>query len=341
MSPRRVTILSDFGTADGYAAAMAGVIAAAAPSAPIDHASHSIPPGDIITAALTLSRYAFLYPPETVHLVVVDPGVGTDRRAIAAAIDGRFFVAPDNGVLTRVLQQAADPVIADPVIADPTVVMLDPAAMGTGDAMSATFHGRDLFAPAAGLLARGEPLDALGSRVADPVRLDLPKAMRTDRGIAGEVIQVDRYGNLITNIPADWLGDGLSVRVDDRSAGPVRRTYGDVASGEIVALVGSLDLLEVSVRDGRAADRLGAQRGSRVVVEPGRSALEPLPVRGTEPALARRQETQDQVSHQDDGPHGEEQELDEPDGEPEHGAHHGQGDGDAHDGDQPDDEEGQ
>lgn len=266
MSPRRVTLLSDFGTADGYAAAMAGVIAAAAPSAAIEHASHAIPPGDILSAALTLSRYAFLYPPGTVHLVVVDPGVGTERRAIAAAVDGRFFVAPDNGVLTRVLRQALDVV----------VIELDPRVIATDDSISTTFHGRDLFAPAAGRLARDEPLHTLGSEATDPVLLELPEPRRAAGGISGEVIQVDRYGNLITNIPLDPSPpagsarpdrvDGLDVLVEGRSVGPIRRTYGQVESGALVAVVGSLGLLEVSVRDGSAADRLRAGRGTPVTV---------------------------------------------------------------------------
>ncbi|MFP4622607.1 MAG: S-adenosyl-l-methionine hydroxide adenosyltransferase family protein [Gemmatimonadota bacterium] len=282
--PPRVTILTDFGTVDGYAAAMAGVIAAVAPPAHIEHAAHDIPPGDVFTAALTLSRYAFLYPEGTVHLVVVDPGVGTERRALAAAIDGRFFVAPDNGVLTRVLDGRQDAILV--AIGEPD-----------GIDVSATFHGRDLFAPTAARLVRGEPLSDLGPGVTDPVLLPLPSPERTADGVRGEMIQVDRFGNLVTNVPAAWLrpepgpdgpelgaqepGAGPAagrarrverggarpvVRVEDRVVGPVRRTYGDVVSGAVLALVGSLGLLEVSVRDGSAAARLDAGRGTRVTV---------------------------------------------------------------------------
>lgn len=262
MSPRRVTLLSDFGTADGYAATMAGVIAAAAPSAAIDHASHQIPAGDLLSAALTLSRYAFLYPEGSVHLVVVDPGVGTHRRAIAASVDGRYFVAPDNGVLTRVLSRGGPH----------ELVELDAAIVGTGEPVSATFHGRDLFAPAAGRLARGEPLSELGSPVTDPVLLPLPEPLRADDRVTGEVIQVDRFGNLVTNVPGAWvteLGPAALIRVGrDPGAvvGRLRRTYADVAPGELVALIGSLGLLEISVRDGRADARLGAGREAPVEV---------------------------------------------------------------------------
>lgn len=255
----RVTLLTDFGTADGYAAAMAGVIAAAAPSARVETASHDIAPGDIFGAALALSRYASLYPPGTVHVVVVDPGVGTDRRAIAATVDERHYVAPDNGVLTFVLRDAGRA----------RLVGLDAPARGPAGAVSATFHGRDVFAPAAGRLARGDPLEALGDAVHAPVLLALPEPGRGVAGIEGEIIGVDRFGNLITNIPGEWAGAGSWVRVRGQGVGPLRRTYGDVEPGELVALIGSLGWIEVSVRNGNAADRLEAGRGARVTVREG------------------------------------------------------------------------
>lgn len=263
MSPRRVTLLSDFGTADGYAAVMAGVVAAAAPSARIEHASHDIPPGDLLTAALTLSRYAFLYPEDTVHLVVVDPGVGTGRRALAARVGGRFFVAPDNGVLSRVLERGEGEVVA--LEHD----QAKQAGAPPGETpTSATFHGRDIFAPAAARLARGETLDALGSEISDPVHLELPAPGRTADAVVGEVIQVDRYGNLITNIPASWLREleTATVRVSTRAVGPLARTYADVEPGELVALEGSIGMLEVSLRNGSAAELLGLGRGAPVRV---------------------------------------------------------------------------
>ena len=272
----RVTLLTDFGTADGYAAAMAGVIAAGAPDAAIEHASHDVEQGDIFGAALTLSRYATLYPPGTVHVVVVDPGVGTARRPLAARIDGRSYVAPDNGVLGLVLAGAADVRIVE--ITSPGIV----------DGASATFHGRDIFAPAAARLARGDALDALGSMVDDPESLTVPEPRRHGTEIRGRVLHVDGFGNLISNIPAGSIGvragvehplavgagaapdaplsDDVEVVVADTPVGPVRRTYGDVESGEVVALVGSIGLLEVSVRDGSAASRLGADRGTPVTV---------------------------------------------------------------------------
>ena len=250
----RVTFLTDFGTADGYAAAMAGVVAAGAPDAVVDHASHEVEPGDVRAAAFALARYALLYPEGTVHVVVVDPGVGTHRRPVAARIDGRLFVAPDNGVLTQVLQGAQRVRMVE--VTDPEIA---------GGA-SATFHGRDIFAPTAAYLARGGRLEALGPEVHDPRLLPVPQPRRTDHGAEGEVVAVDRFGNLITNVPAGWLPDPAAVVVAGTDVGPVRHTYGDVASGELLALVGSVELLEVSVRDGSAADRLGVGRGAAVVV---------------------------------------------------------------------------
>lgn len=250
----RVVLLTDFGTADGYAAAMAGVIAAAAPDASVEHASHEIAPGDVFGAALALSRYALRYPPGTVHLVVVDPGVGTERRALAAEVDGRFFVAPDNGVLTLVAGSAGPARF---------VHLPEPSQA------SATFHGRDVFAPAAARLAAGAALHDLGPPVDDPLRLPTADPSRHEEGIYGVVLHVDRFGNLITNVPESWLAGAGDVWMGFARVGPLRRTYGDVGDGEPLALVGSLGLLELSVRNGSAAERLSAGRGAPVYIEPG------------------------------------------------------------------------
>ncbi|HEX7049488.1 MAG TPA: SAM-dependent chlorinase/fluorinase [Longimicrobiales bacterium] len=250
----RITLLTDFGTADGYVAAMKGVIAAIAPDVAIDDAAHDVPPGDVAAAALALARYWRLYPPGTVHLVVVDPGVGTARRALAARADGRFFVAPDNGVLTDVLAAEGGVVVAieNPDLRRPTV--------------SATFHGRDVFAPAAAHLARGVALDEFGPPVEDPVRLERTRPERTREGVRGAVIHVDRFGNLITDIPGEWVRGAAAVEVAGRSVGAPRRTYGDVAPGAALALVGSTGALEISVRDGSAAAAFGVGRGAEVRV---------------------------------------------------------------------------
>lgn len=259
---RRVVLLTDFGTADGYAAAMAGVIAAAAPTAILEHATHDIPPGDVLAAALALYRYAAFFPVGTVHLAVVDPGVGSDRRPLAATIDGRHFVAPDNDLLTLVLRG----------VQSARIVTVEHA--GLGAAAAPTFHGRDVFAPAAAHLARSEPLAALGPTVHDPRLLPLPEPERSATGIHGVVLHVDRFGNLITNVPVAWLRSlpdaaaQASVTANGVMVGTVLRTYSDVEPGQPLALVGSLGLLEIAIRDGHAARRLEMGRGTSVTVTP-------------------------------------------------------------------------
>jgi S-adenosyl-L-methionine hydrolase (adenosine-forming) len=252
--PKRITLLTDFGTADGYVAAMKGVIAGIAPAARVDDASHEIPPGDVHAASWALAAYWRYYPPGTVHVVVVDPGVGSRRRALAVAADGRFLVGPDNGVFTRVLDEAR---------AASIVAIGDAAA--TGAAVSATFHGRDVFAPAAAHLCRGLPLVQLGTAMTDPVVLTLPEPRVDGKALRGVIIHIDRFGNAITNVPAAAVREGMCVTVAGESC-TVRRTYADAASGDLLALVGSRGVLEVAVRDGSAAARPGVERGAAVCV---------------------------------------------------------------------------
>ena len=245
-----VTLLTDFGTADGYVAELKGVLLSHAPAVALIDAGHDVPPHDVELGRLALARYWRRFPVGTVHLVVVDPGVGTDRAALAVAADGRFLVGPDNGVLSPALLAAGARAVRLPV----------PAGA------SATFHGRDLFAPAAARLATGIPLDTLGAPESDPVVRRTPEARRLPDGtIEGTIIAVDRFGNAITNLLAHGGGDLL---VDGRAL-PVRRVYADVEPGAALALVGSNGLLEVAVRDGSAAERLGLRRGARVVLRPG------------------------------------------------------------------------
>lgn len=280
-----VTLLTDFGTRDGYVAAMKGVMADLVPGVRLDDASHDLEQGDIRGASWALSRYWNRYPPGTVHLAVVDPGVGTDRRALAVEADGRFVVAPDNGLPTRVLAAAGE---------WRAVETTDERYWG-GD-RSRTFHGRDLFAPVAAHLARGVELEALGPGISDPVRLEDADPIRTREGIVGEVVAEDHFGNLITNIPASVLSGGRFGTVvvggttarktesTDRGAGSfggleeskvelaLAPTYGSVESGELTVLINSAGMLEVAVRNGSAARRLGAGRGLPVEVRLGGGA---------------------------------------------------------------------
>lgn len=247
LAPRLVTLLTDFGTADGYVAEMKGVLLSGAPGVQVVDVSHDVAAQDVEGARLAVARYWRRFPAGTVHVAVVDPGVGTERRALAVESDGRFLVGPDNGLLSPalLLRGARAVSLAVPAAAAPT------------------FHGRDVFAPAAARLATGAALDDLGTTVEDPLVRRTPAARRRDDGgIEGQVIAIDRFGNAITNL-VGRLGGELEV---GSTRLPVRRFYADVGVGEPAALVGSTGLIEVAVRDGNGAARLGLSRGSVVVL---------------------------------------------------------------------------
>ena len=245
-----ITLTTDFGTVDGYVGEMKGVIATHAPDAQIIDITHEIPPQDVEHARLTVARVWRRFPAGTIHVVVVDPGVGSSRAALAVSSDERFFVGPDNGVLSPAL-----------LVAGMRAVEL-PLPRGA----SATFHGRDVFAPAAAALARGESVDALGSEAAAPIVHRTPEpTRRADGSIEGEVIVVDRFGNAVTNLIARWGGalDVGTTRV------ALHSTYADGEPGEAIGVVGSTGFIEIAVRDGNAAASLGLSRGARVVLHPG------------------------------------------------------------------------
>jgi S-adenosyl-L-methionine hydrolase (adenosine-forming) len=240
-----ITLLTDFGTADGYVGEMKGVLLSTVPQATIVDITHDVPQHDVELGRLTLARYWKRFPRGTVHLAVVDPGVGSQRAAIAVESDGRLLVGPDNGLLSPALLMPGYRAVALPVPAH----------------ASATFHGRDVFAPAAAQLAIGSSIDSLGASIADVVIRRTPEPHRSaDGSIVGEVIAIDHFGNAITNLMS--LRGG-SVIVAGREL-PMRATYADVPEGEAAAVVGSTGLIEVVVREGRAADQLGLRRGSPV-----------------------------------------------------------------------------
>ncbi|NIR45235.1 MAG: SAM-dependent chlorinase/fluorinase [Gemmatimonadetes bacterium] len=252
--PGIVTVLSDFGTSDGFVAAMKGVVLSIAPDAKIVDATHDIAPGDVEAAAFVLSQYWQLYPAGAVHLAVVDPGVGSGRRALAVEADGRYLAAPDNGLLTRVLADSDAWCAFE--ITEPRYTRPDP---------SSTFHGRDIFAPAAAHLAAGVDPSALGPAVKEPVTLPIEPPSRDETTLQGRVAHIDRFGNLISDLPGDWVEGDWRFEVRGREVGALRRTYADVATGELVTVIGSLGTVEVAVRDGSAAKRIGAARGDPVI----------------------------------------------------------------------------
>lgn len=241
-----ITLLTDFGTADGYVAEVKGVLAALAPGASLIDATHDIPAQDIEAGRLALARYWRRFPPGTVHLAVIDPGVGSVRPAIAVESDGRLLVGPDNGVLSPALLAGTAGVVR----------LEEPSGAAP------TFHGRDVFAPAAARLALGATLASLGEPHRDPVVRRTAETRRLPDGrVEGVVITVDRFGNCVTNIVGARV---TRVEVAGRAL-PMRRTYADVPPGDAVAIVGSSGLVEIAVRDGSAAALLGLRRGDRVV----------------------------------------------------------------------------
>ena len=244
---RIITLLTDFGTADGYVGEMKGVLAASAPDCTIVDIAHDVAAHDIEAGRLALARYWHRFPVGTVHVAVVDPGVGGARAAVAVESEGRMLLGPDNGILSPAMLYQGARCVTLPV----------PASAAP------TFHGRDVFAPAAAQLATGTPLDTLGALCTDPVVRRTPEPTRaTDGSTNGVVISVDRFGNLVTNLITRRSGEveiGGHVMV-------LARTYGDVGPGELTALIGSSGLVEIAVRDGSAASMLGVQRGTRVVL---------------------------------------------------------------------------
>jgi hypothetical protein len=244
-----VTLLTDFGTTDNYVAEMKGVLLSRVPSAVLVDVTHGIQPGDVRSAAYILGRTWHRFPPGTIHLTVVDPGVGTTRAALALASHGHTFIGPDNGVFTPVLRDAEVEAVA----------LLQP------ESASPTFHGRDLFAPAAAALAAGAPLRSLGEPFAGiPDRLAYTAPHHEGKTVVGEVIYIDRFGSLITNLTLELVPSYATLEVEDVDLGPLRRTFSDVATGGLLAYVGSGGAIEIAVRNGSAARRLGVGVGGRV-----------------------------------------------------------------------------
>lgn len=256
-----ITLLTDFGTRDAYVASMKGVILGLNPQTALVDLTHEIPPQDVRAGALNLAAAAPYFPPGTIHLAVVDPGVGTSRRALAARCRGQLWVGPDNGLFSLIFNQAS-----------PFIVSLENPRYFRPE-VSATFHGRDIFAPVAAHLSLGLDLSRFGPEHPDPVSLNFPEPRFTPEAVAGEIIYVDRFGNLISNIPAPallaWLADRtLSLAVGPISLRGLARTYSDAAPGEFLALVGSLGFLEIACTGASAARRLNAGLGLPVLLHP-------------------------------------------------------------------------
>lgn len=249
-----VTLLTDFGIADHYVAEMKGVLLTRAPAVVLVDVTHSIAPGDVRSGAYIVGRTWHRFPPGTIHMAVVDPGVGSTRAALALAAHGHLFVGPDNGVFTAVLRDTEVSVVVLPLT----------------ESASPTFHGRDLFAPAAGALAEGAPLHTLGEPFqAIPERLAYTVPHYEGKTVVGEVIYIDRFGSLVTNLTTELVPNYATLEIEDLDLGPLRRTFSDVTAGGLLAYVGSGGAIEIAVRNGSAARRLGVGVGGRVRVRLG------------------------------------------------------------------------
>jgi S-adenosylmethionine hydrolase len=258
-----IALLTDFGTRDHYAGTLKGVALSICPDTMLLDITHDVPPHDVLAGALELAACYRYFPAGTIFLAIVDPGVGTSRRGIAAEAGEYRFVAPDNGVLSMVFDETA-----------PKRVVELTERRYSRPTISRTFEGRDRFAPAAAWLAKGIELTALGRPAGAVHRLDVPKPRVTGEGIDGEVVRVDRFGNLITNIDRKTFerlaaAERLTIRVGERHISKVVSTFADADPGEVCALIGSSDHLEIAKNGGSAASLLSLDRGALVHVARG------------------------------------------------------------------------
>lgn len=261
-----ITLLTDFGLSDGYVAAMKGVILSHAPAVRLVDISHSIERHNILSGAFVLASVEPYFPVGTVHLVVIDPGVGSERDAIALRTNRAWFVGPDNGVLWKAAGQD---------IVEATSITSVPGFSGP---ISSTFHGRDLFSPAAAYLSHGGEMRRLGDPKTSILQIPFPDIRISPEGIRGQVIRIDSFGNATTNIsrhdlPAPF--DETRVEIGSTKLDGIVNCYADVKKGELCALIGSDELLEIAVSQGSAAEVLNVREGQEVFVF--LSALESSP----------------------------------------------------------------
>ena len=255
-----VALLTDFGTRDHYAGTLKGVVLSVCPDATLVDIGHDIPAHDVVAGALELAACYRYFPHGTIFLVVVDPGVGSARRGIAADIGDYRFVAPDNGVLSAVFREMP-----------PKRVVELTERKYSRPTISRTFEGRDRFAPAAGFLAKGVPMVSLGRTITNYHAINLPRPIVTAVELSGEVVRVDRFGNLISNIDRKTFeqfasAGEIAVVAGGRDVSQIVATYADAPVGELCALFGSTDHLEIAINAGDAAASLRLDRGAAIKV---------------------------------------------------------------------------
>jgi S-adenosylmethionine hydrolase len=253
MSRPIVTLTSDFGTRDFYVSAMKAVLIRHCPDVRLIDVTHEVPRHDILCGSITLERAVDGFPPGTVHLAVIDPGVGTDRRILAAELNHQVVICPDNGLVTWAWRRLG-PGVARELIWRPATT-------------SNTFHGRDILAPAAGMIAQGRGVGELARLMEDPILLNIAPADGSAR--RATIIHIDQFGNATTDMTHEvfkTFGDPV-VMAGGQTVGKARRTYWDVMPGKALALIGSSGLLEIAVRDGSAAQQLRLKAGDEVRLE--------------------------------------------------------------------------
>jgi S-adenosyl-L-methionine hydrolase (adenosine-forming) len=257
-SPSRIiTLTTDFGSQDYYVSAMKAVILGISPDVRFVDISHDLPPQDIMAGAWVLKNTAFLYPPGTIHLAVIDPGVGSTRRPVLVQVRDQLFVGPNNGLFSLVAESE-----------DHRVFELTEQRFWR-EAVSPTFHGRDIFAPVAAWLSKGEPQEHFGRELKELTAYRWAKPIADDEGVQGWVMHIDRYGNLITNIPESFIRQYdresmFKIYVGNTILKEISETFSEVPDGEAVALVGSSGMLEIAINKGNAQQMLGVEKGAPV-----------------------------------------------------------------------------
>ncbi len=254
-----ITLLTDFGSKNGFTGVLKGVIWKIAPQAQIADITHEISPQNIMEGAIALCRAAVFFPSGTIHVAVVDPGVGTGRRPIAAKIGDQYFIGPDNGLFTPLMERAERK--GQPI----RVFHLDNPQFWLPE-VSYTFHGRDIFSPVAAHLAAGVPLEKMGTLISNPVMMEMPKPIRIDNGWRGQVVLIDVFGNIATNLDGDLVREtpNLMVRIAGENIQGLVRSYGEREPGDVVALIDSEDFLEVAVVNGSGSEKLHVAVGDPV-----------------------------------------------------------------------------
>ena len=257
---RTITLMTDFGTSDNYVGVMKGVILSINLQAQIVDITHTIPPQDVYGAAFLIDSAYRYFPTGTIHLIVVDPGVGSHRRVVVCQTETAYFICPDNGILTHIIH--SEKYIRTVSVKNSAYFLPQ---------ISNTFHGRDIFAPVAAHLSRGVSMDKLGNPITDPVQLPVPEPKVMNEVIVGHIIWIDAFGNLVTNISHDMLESrageaGVVIHAGNAKIADLNHSYAESAVGEPLAIIGSSNRLEISINQGDAAQVLGLKRGDEITV---------------------------------------------------------------------------